>query len=59
MKIRKMLTGTIMRQPRHGALLVLELAAPGDAVALRQRHARGRDSLLHFLDDAAHVTATG
>ncbi len=26
------------REPRHGALLVLELAGPGDAVAVRQLH---------------------
>ena len=32
-KISSMLTGNDHEQPPHGALLVLELAAPGDVVA--------------------------
>ena len=40
-------------QALHGALLILEFAGPGDAVAARQLDVGGR--LLHVGDDAAHV----
>ncbi len=41
-------------EPRHRALLVLELAAERDVVAGLQRHA-ARDLRLRFPHDAAHV----
>ena len=49
-----MLTGNDHEQAAHRALLVLELAAPGDAVAGRQLELL-RPRALHLLHEAAHV----
>src|SRR5262249_59203141 len=43
-------------QPRHGALLIFKLAAPGNEVTRRESNL-GFHALLHICNYAAHVSA--
>ena len=55
-RIRPIVAGRMMRQPLHGPLLVLELAAPGQEISRREADA-APDRPAGLGDEAAKVAA--